>query len=180
MGSREARSRADGAGAGRSWRLLGAGDLDAVAVLASIVHPDYPEDVSVFAERLALFPQGCFALCDAGRLIGYALSHPWLFGEPPRLNSLLGALQQRPTTIHIHDVALLPEARGSGAGSAIVARIAACAASAGVPSMSLVAVDGALSFWERHGFRVDDAAASSSSLPTYGRSARYMVRKLRP
>ncbi|MGA0596565.1 GNAT family N-acetyltransferase [Enterovirga sp. CN4-39] len=151
-----------------------------MAVLASIVHPDYPEDFSVFAERLALFPQGCFALCDAGRLIGYALSHPWLFGEPPRLNSLLGELPERPTTLHVHDVALLPEARGSGAGSAIVARIAACAASAGLPNLSLVAVDGALSFWERHGFRVDDAAVPSADLSSYGEGARYMVRKLRP
>ncbi|WP_348384902.1 GNAT family N-acetyltransferase, partial [Streptococcus pneumoniae] len=80
---------------------------------------------------MALYPAGCFMLEIGGRPAGYVLSHPWLFGQLPALNALLGHLPGAPSTYYIHDIALLPEARGSGAASAIVATLVAHATAQG-------------------------------------------------
>ena len=43
-----------------AWRAMRAGDLAAVMDIAAVVHPELPEKVEVFAERLSLFPRGLF------------------------------------------------------------------------------------------------------------------------
>src|SRR5688500_18908939 len=96
------------------WRPMIPEDLAQVHVLADAIHVGHPEDPEVLAERQRLYPQGCFMLFEDNRAIGYALTHPWRFAEPPRLNRLLGAIPSPAATYYIHDVALLPEARGKG------------------------------------------------------------------
>lgn len=157
------------------WRPLLADDLPALAKVAEKVHPDFPEDDAVFAERLALAPDWCFALADRKTLYGYILSHPWQDGPPPKLNSLLGALPAPAPIAYIHDLALLPEARGSGQASLIVNRLISQANSAGLRAIGLVAVSGSTPFWERQGFGVTPLP---SALASYGDDARYMRRDL--
>jgi hypothetical protein len=77
-------------------------DLPALLAVADIVHPAYPEDPAVFAERLNLYPEGCLVLEQGGKAMGYAVSHPGAYGAPPALNSLLGALPDKPTTYYFH------------------------------------------------------------------------------
>lgn len=161
-------------------------DLAAVLAAAAVVHPDYPEDRSVFAERLRLAPDGCFVLADpdatepaaARGLAGYLVSHPWHADSAPALDTLLGTLPERPGTWYLHDLALLPAARGGGAGAAIVARIAAHARSQGFATMSLVAVGGSAGFWGRQGFSVVEHPALAEKLASYGEAARFMRRDL--
>lgn len=151
-------------------------DLPRVAEIAGEVHPAFPEDAAVFAERLRLYPQGCHVFVQDGSVSGYVISHPWHEAAPPALNSLLHELPAAPATYYIHDLALLPAARRSGAGAAIVARLIAHARRAELPSMSLVAVGGSQAFWRRHGFRPaqdDNFAAKAAS---YGAAACFMVR----
>ncbi len=50
------------------WRAMTPGDLPAVLAIADVVHPDYPEDAAIFAERLALYPAGCRVLERDGAL----------------------------------------------------------------------------------------------------------------
>ena len=133
---------------------MGQGDLPAVSAIAALVHPDYPEDGAVFAERLRLYPAGCRMLEFGGWAAGYAISHPWVFGRPPRLNTLLGALPADPATLYLHDVALLAAARGAGAASRLLGQLAELARITGLPSLSLVAVNGSAAFWGRQGFGV--------------------------
>jgi predicted N-acetyltransferase YhbS len=158
-----------------TWRRMTPADLAAVDAIAAAVHPDHPEEPAVFAERLALHPQGCHLLDGAGGPAGYVLSHPWLLGTPPALNARLGALPATPTTLYIHDLAILPQARAGGAGSAIVRRLLAAADARGWPA-SLVAVGGSQPFWARHGFVVSETAALRTKLASYGAGARHMVR----
>jgi ribosomal protein S18 acetylase RimI-like enzyme len=153
-------------------------DLPRIAGLAAQVHAAYPEDVAIFAERLRLYPAGCHVHEAGGRLIGYVLSHPWRDRSAPALNSLLGALPASPGTYYIHDLALLPEARGAGAGSAIVAALAARARVENLPTMSLVAVHESEAFWRRHGFETVEDAALAEKLRSYDEAARFMVRRL--
>ncbi|WP_244670719.1 GNAT family N-acetyltransferase [Rhodoplanes elegans] len=156
-------------------------DLDAVLSIAAVVHPDFPEDLAVFAERLRLAPDGCFVL--AGHtgpvgLAGYLVSHPWHADTPPALDTLLSRLPDRPGSWYLHDLALLPAARGSGAGAAIVDRLAGHARASGFATMTLVAVGGSSGFWGRQGFSVVDDPALSQKLASYGETARFMRRDL--
>ncbi len=152
-------------------------DLPAMFAIADVVHPNYPEDPAVFAERLTLYPYGCLVLMQGDRPVGYIVSHPWTYAQPPALNSLLGALPVPPTTYYIHDIALLPEARGTGGANAIVTRLIAQAGALGVDNISLVAVNDSVAFWTRHGFRVVPDAALDKKLRSYDADARFMVRE---
>ena len=143
-------------------------DLAAVDRIGEVVHPDFPERPAVFAERLALFPDGCWVTEG-----GYAIAHPVRLGEPPALDALLGALSDGADTLHIHDVALLPAMQGRGLGGALLRALVSVAARHRLAWLSLVAVHGTAPYWARSSFR--DAPASAA-VASYGAEARYMVR----
>lgn len=160
-----------------------AADLPGVLAVADGVHPAFPEDEGVFAERLRLYPLGCLAFSSGEDVLGYAVSHPWRAYDPPALNSRLGELPRRPDTYYIHDVALLPELRGSGAAALVVALLLARARKENFPTVSLVAVNDSVGFWEHHGFRNVAArkvvdAALARKLRGYDEAAAFMVRTL--
>ncbi|MCS6760078.1 MAG: GNAT family N-acetyltransferase, partial [Candidatus Devosia euplotis] len=67
------------------WRPLTALDLPTVEAIAALVHPDFPEDAAVFAERQWLYPDGTYLLELDGGAAGYVLSHPWHFKQLPAL-----------------------------------------------------------------------------------------------
>ncbi len=158
-----------------SWRPLRADDLPQVIAIADVVHAAYPEDPAIYADRLARFPDGCLALAGPQGLVGYVLSHPWRFGEPPSLNTLLGALPEAPDTYYLHDLALLPTTRGSGAGSLAVQRLREVAARHGLARLSLVAVNASAPFWRRQGFEVVRLPALEASLRSYEDQACFMA-----
>lgn len=152
-------------------------DLAEVDAIAEIVHPGYPEPPEVPAERLRLFPQGCFlAEVEGSGAIGYAISHPGVLGRPPALASLLGGLPEGADCLYLHDVALLPAARGAGLGGDLVARLHALARLCGFRHLALTAVGGSVPYWRRHGFSPfagDEALAAK--LASYDGDAAYMV-----
>lgn len=162
-----------------AWRPLTPDDLGAVEAIAAVVHPDFFEAPEVFAERQRLYPAGTHLLEIGGRPAGYMLSHPFRLNSLPALNALLGVLPDGADTYYLHDLALLPEARGTGAAGAIVRTLAAHAGAAGFASMSLVAVNGSLGFWRKQGFAIADAPALADKLTSYEAAARYMIRSLR-
>ncbi|MEK1890746.1 MAG: GNAT family N-acetyltransferase [Phyllobacterium sp.] len=162
------------------WRLMEAEDLASIIAMAAVIHPDFHEDENVFRERMKLYGKGCFVLQAAsGDLHGYAVTHPWQFCSMPALNSLLGSLPERPSTYYLHDIALMPEARGSGAAGRIVAIVADRAVQEGLPTMSLVSVNNSVGFWEKQGFESTDLPELEAKLRTYSDDARFMVRPLR-
>ena len=160
------------------WRPMTTEDLAQVHALADAIHVDHPEDLEVLAERQRLYPQGCLMLMEDGQAIGYALSHPWRLGEPPPLNEPLGALPAAPTTYYIHDVALLPVARGKGYAVQAADRLIAHARAAGFDNLSLVAVNRSQAFWEKVGFRVLAIAGLEEKLASYGPDAVLMMHDL--
>ncbi len=101
-----------------------------------------PKTVPCVADRLRVFPEGCFTLRGGdGAALGYALTHPWMFGAPPALNAKLGGIPAGADTYYIHDIAMLPETRGSGLGSVIIGRVFDVAMRLGLRTLSLVAVN---------------------------------------
>ncbi len=166
------------ANATATWRPMLAADMSEVIAIAEIVHPDYPEDDAVLAERLMLYAPGCFVLSQGGQIAGYLLSHPWIYGNLPKLNTLLQALPQDADTYYLHDIALLPDAQGQGAASAITTRLAIHAGAAGFAHISLCAVNGSARFWQAQGFARAEVPGVDTHLASYGADAVFMARAL--
>jgi GNAT superfamily N-acetyltransferase len=162
----------------RAWRPMTEADLDAVAAIARIGFPNHFEDRPMFANRLALAPEGCFVLEVDGRVLGYLIAYPWLAEASPPLNTLIKAIPDDAAVVYLHDLCLHPDARGLKATGEIIERLADQARSQGWPAIALVAVNDAAGFWARHGFQARDSEAISRKLATYGADACYMVRPL--
>jgi len=154
------------------WRAMTADDLDGVVAVARVAFPDHPEDRPCFAERLALAPDLCFVLVEGGDVAGYLVAYPWPLGSIPPLNSLLGALPEVRDALYLHDLALRPDARGSGHARTILDTLFA---RAGDDPIALVSVNDSAAFWRGQGFVEQPALAAK--LASYGPGARYMVRR---
>ncbi len=161
-----------------AWRAMTAYDLPAVQQIAEAVHVDFFETPEVIAERQRLYHHGCYLLEINEKPAGYVLSHPWRHGSLPPLNTLLGELPREPDTYYLHDLCLLPVTRRVGAASRIVRALGKHATAQGYPTMSLVAVNGSVPFWGKHGFAVTDVPELYGKLLSYDELARYMVKRL--
>lgn len=155
------------------WRPMGQGDVGAAAAISDRVHGAYTEKPAIYAERRRLYPAGCFLLERDGEALGYLVTHPWHSDRPPALDQLIGVLPDAPDRYYLHDLALLPEARGTGAAAAAVDLTIAQARAAGFDRIALTAVNGADAFWRRQGF-VDAPVAADG----YGADSVSMVRVL--
>ncbi|HYH37928.1 MAG TPA: GNAT family N-acetyltransferase [Azospirillum sp.] len=161
-----------------TWRAMRGADLDTLLDVAAVVHPGYPEERAVFAERLRLYPAGCRMAERDGAVVGYAVLHPGRLGEPPKLDSMLGRLPDGADCLYLHDVALLPAARGSGLGAAALEYAWGLAAREGFAWLALTSTPEARGYWDRQGFAA--WAEQPAALETYGGGMTYMVRKVLP
>ncbi len=157
------------------WQPLSRGDLPAVVLIADGIHASLRERVEVFGEKLSLFPEGCRKLMDGTRLVGYGFSHPWTLDSIPRLDGFMGKLPARPQCLYIHDVAVIPEARGNSAAARYVEHIKGLAAAMRIPHLALVSVYGTDALWGRMGFKARESSGFGDALGTYGPGAKYMV-----
>ncbi|WP_298878156.1 GNAT family N-acetyltransferase [uncultured Bradyrhizobium sp.] len=162
------------------WRRAHASDLEAISAIAARIHPDLPESPSVLAEKMRLYPDGCRVLAAGNAIAGYGLAHPWMQQRIPPLDHFLDRLPDAADCIYLHDVAVLPEARG-GVARSYVAEIERLARSSSLATLALVSVHGTRVLWERLGFQpVTPDAALSAKLASYGANATYMLRRLAP
>jgi len=148
------------------------GDLGRVPDIAAVCYPEHYEEPAIYAERLRLFPEGCFALQAGAEVQGYILSHPWIADSAPLLDTLLHRLPEHPTACYLHDLALMPAVRGQGLARPGIERVRAAAA--GLP-LTLVSVNRTVAFWERMGFDVHATKDLEAKLESYGPDARFMV-----
>ncbi len=159
------------------WRPMTATDLDAVNGIASVVHAAYLEDPKVFAERLNLYAKGCFVAANAENAVcgGYCIAHPWKRDQIPALNTMLGEIPKDADCLYIHDVAILPAARGEGLGARASDLLKRLARRTGFRHLALTSVHKSGPFWERQGYRVVAAPELARAPPSYGDDARYMI-----
>jgi ribosomal protein S18 acetylase RimI-like enzyme len=161
-----------------NWRRMAKADLVSVELIGTLVHPTYPEDAAVIAERLQLYPAGCLVLESGSAPQGYAVSHPWVFGRPPTLNTQLQELPISPDTFYIHDVALMPEFRRSHLGTTVIQLLVHQAKLDGLANISLVAVGRSLDFWRKNGFWAIEREEIRAAMSSYGEGATFMARSL--
>ena len=106
------------------------------------------------------------------------MAYPWTEHAAPALDTLISAIPDDAAVMYLHDLALAPPVRGAGWSRPVVERLAQEARAAGWPALTLVAVNDAAPFWERHGFRVIDPPGMADKLASYGPDACYMIRRL--
>jgi GNAT superfamily N-acetyltransferase len=160
------------------WRPATEADLDDIQRIGDRIHAELPEKREIFAEKLTLFPEGCFVLVQNEIIVGYAFSHPWLLDRIPELNQPLSRLPAKPDCILIHDVAILQQARGRGAAAVLVEIVTKLARERNIANLALVSVYNSYRLWGRFGFELADGDALVEKLKSYGGPARYMVRRL--
>lgn len=154
-------------------------DIDGVVAVAAACFPDHFEGRACFEERLALFPQGCFALASEAEVKGYCIAYPWPDGAVPPLNSALGVVPEAREAFYLHDLALHPDMRGQGQARPIVERVVADLGAMGARRIALVSVNDTAAFWQGMGFEpVAPDDALTRKLASYGPDARYMVREV--
>jgi GNAT superfamily N-acetyltransferase len=150
------------------WRPFETTDVAFAASLGNRLYPQHPESPAAFAAKFAATPQACLVATKDGERAGYCVALWAEAGRPPKLDDA-GYVAARRETLHLHDLALDPAARGMGLVASALAHLRAVAG--GLP-LTLIAVHGTGPLWRRHGFA--DAPANAGVLATYGDDARYM------
>jgi N-acetylglutamate synthase-like GNAT family acetyltransferase len=115
----------------------------------------------------------------ANKMVGYGISHPWTLNSIPPLDDFLVMLPHNPECLYIHDVVVMPEARGHGAATNYVDYIKGLAVQIGIDSLALVSVYGTDVLWGRFGFKAVQNAQLSRKLESYGATAKYMIWNLK-
>lgn len=160
------------------WRQAASRDLYLIDRIGNEAHGDLPERLEVFIEKFKLFPEGHRVLDRKGLIEGYGIAHPWSMGSVPPLDTFLDELPANPQCLFIHDIVILPQARGHRASEKFVEFVATLARSRDIPYLALVSVYDTHSMWGDYGFNVVDNLSLSGKLKSYGGTARYMILRL--
>lgn len=145
-------------------------------IQAAAYAPHLLETAEVFAAKITAHPAYCLGHETAeGKLSGYVVAMAMASTESvglhetdPRPNVGNGAAP----VLYIHDMAVDPAAHESGAGSAMLRELESTGRTKGQTVIELVAIESAVSFWERHGF----VATGDDVYAGYGPGARKMRR----
>ncbi len=160
---------------------LRAADLPAVMrIQAQCYSAIVPESLQSMSAKQQAAPRTCHGAWQGGELLGYLLALPVRGLALPALDSPSCIIDPAADALYLHDLALAPAARGSGAGQALVARTLAVGAQLGLRRALLVAIQGSAPYWARQGFDGIDPATEAlrAKLASYGADARLMQRPL--
>jgi GNAT superfamily N-acetyltransferase len=160
---------------GPYWRPLRTADMARVQAISELVHPALLERLEVLDEKRRLSPGTCLGY-GGEEILGYGIAHPWLFGWIPALDGYLAGLPPASDCLFVHDVALLPHARGRGAAAWYIRLLSGLAHAAGLQGLACVAVYGAERLWSQLGFEVVADRDLDAKLRPYG-GALYMIRR---
>ncbi len=162
------------------WRAATVADTPEIDRIARIIHPDLPEHIDTFSEKIALSPDTCFVADENGGIRGYAIAYPWLANDIPKLNTMLGSLPADASVLFIHDVALLPSVRGRGLLGELANLFRTAGRKLGFTAMTLAAVYGSEEAWFRYGFyRAPMNEKLTEQVEGYG-TAVYMISPFDP
>lgn len=158
-------------------RAMADSDLESVVAIQQAAYPRTPRQWrGSIPERVRFFPGGCRVAQLNGSLAGYLVSHPWALGAVPAQS---GSLDRPPRLdcYYIHDLAVLPQARRSGAGRHLLESAISIARERGFRSVTLTAGRDSERFWLAFGFRAahQGPALLQARLREYGRQAQYMI-----
>ncbi|AWV88582.1 GNAT family N-acetyltransferase [Bradymonas sediminis] len=114
--------------------------------------PELIESIDALNSRLQLAPDFAFAAREQPDCLGYLFAHPWPADQSPGLNHIIKTLPPNADAIHLHDMAVDPNYGGRGIGRSLLNTLLDAADAAGYAQVTLVAVQGADTFWTKMGF----------------------------
>lgn len=151
-----------------------------LAIQAACHGPACREGAAVMARRLNAAPDTVWgASTPAGTLQAYLLACVAPAGRLVPLHGDFDAPSAAADTLYLHDLAVHPQAAGRGLGPALVRYALDTAARRGLRRAALVALPGALGFWQRLGWAPATApdAATARLLAAYGDGAVGLTRE---
>ena len=151
-------------------------DLSAVLYIQGECYSEIePESKGSLNSKLLASPSTCFVACAGGNMIGYLISLPWIFTAPPILNAPVCEMPVIPDCLYLHDLAIAPTARKTGAGQALVNTFFSRLQELNLDRAALVAVQASANYWRRRGFHsVKTTASLRKKLSSYGEGVDYM------
>lgn len=152
-------------------------DIAAVLAIQAVCYTEItPESDTSLHAKLSASQSTCFIASLDGTVVGYLISLPWECASPPALNAATCRLPPSPDCLYLHDLAVAPRARRSGAARALVEACLTSMSGLGLQRASLVAVQNSVSYWERYGFQaVPPSVPLQAKLASYGTGVSYMV-----
>lgn len=113
---------------------------------------DLCESLAVFKNRFDRFGQFFRVATIDDQIVGYIICFPYELGEIPKNNAPFEANLKRPDCFYIHDVTLIPEARGQGLAQLLIESAFNQAKDLGFTKVSLVSVGQSGNYWDKLGF----------------------------
>ena len=159
-------------------RMMAAADIPAVLEIQAVCYTELtPESEVSLHAKLRASQSTCLIASLEGDTVGYLISLPWTFSSPPVLNAETCRLPSSPDCLYLHDLAVTPGARKSGAGRALVEAFLTQLRELDLGRASLIAVQNSAPYWERYGFlAVPLSEPLKAKLATYGECVQYMER----
>lgn len=152
---------------------------DVLRIQRACYVPHMNESRSVIEHRLAAAPDTAWVAERAGKIVAYLAAYPSSLGK---VTSLGGRFNVPVTAdcLYLHDLAVSPEVRRSGAGPMLLRRAWHAAGLIGLTHSALVSVQDSKLFWEKYGYRVaeDLVPEQQNNLASYGAPSWYMTRRL--
>lgn len=168
-------------------KVIDAADVPSVlAVQSRCYEAVFHESAEAFEAKLtATRGLHCSYLAvDGDQALGYVVSLPVDDGGLPALNARDITRAQRPRTLYLHDVAVVPEGRARRLGQLLVQQVVQRAQDMGMRQLALVAVQASQDYWQRQSFTAADpsslSAAVHEKLASFGPGACLMRRPLVP
>lgn len=151
-------------------------DWEAIVTIENAAYTELPpESMETLQSRVLLSPETCFvAVNEDNTVLGYCLAHRWVPDGAPALHEILCALPES-KNLYLHDLAVAPDAQGTGVARLICRELLALAGQKRFLSLTLVSVQNSASFWRKFGF-VEVPTIKLS--PSYTENAVFMMLKL--
>lgn len=148
---------------------------DILEIQDEAYHEFGPEDLDVLKSKQSASPETCFVyISEQDDILGYLLAHPWHGSQPPKLFEPLPDIWHS-DSLFLHDMAVSSRSKGQGIGRSMMAELIKVSVQKGVKRITLVAVQGADSFWSLLGFKEISGANIS---PSYGENTVLMEKVL--
>lgn len=129
------------------------------SIQAACYAAEFIENDIAFASKLQQTAPTCWLACVDQQVVAYLICLPVSPANFPQLNATEFCLTPDATMLYLHDLAVHPDYRTSGAGRQLVQHAKVQARQMGFNTLSLIAVQDSSSYWQKHGFEVIDPAS---------------------
>ncbi len=128
--------------------------LNDVSALARIQYEcfgdEFLESEQSYRSKLASNPQTCFIAEHNDGVCGYIIGLAVDEHSFPILNAPSISTPDNPTILYLHDLSVVPNARGTGVSEALIQHL--LKQSVNFEHTMLIAVQGSLGFWQKYNF----------------------------